>query len=63
MVEVKLTIEDYQNIGNWYEFAFGKIEINSKKYIQIRSKNTDHITLRKLSVMAQSKLDGVNESW
>ena len=49
-VEIALTIEDYHNLMNWYELAFAK---KSPKDIL----NRDHQTFRKLSVMAQAKVE------
>ena len=53
-VEVALTIEDYHNLMNWYELAFGR---KSPKDIN----NRDHQTFRKLSVMAQAKVEEEKE--
>ena len=53
-VEVTLTIEDYHNLMNWYELAFAK---KSPKDILSR----DHQTFRKLSVMAQAKIEEEKE--
>ena len=53
-VEVALTIEDYHNLMNWYELAFAK---HSPKDIL----NRDHQTFRKLSVMAQAKVEEEKE--
>ena len=53
-VEVALTIEDYHNLMNWYELAFAK---HSPKDIN----NRDHQTFRKLSVMAQAKVEEEKE--
>ena len=49
-VEVSLTVTDYHNLMNWYELAFAK-----KNPRDIGS--IDHATFRKLSVMAQSKVE------
>ena len=46
-VEVELSVADYHNILNWYELAFAK---KSPKDIA----NTDHSTLRKVTVMADA---------
>ncbi len=53
-VDVTLSITDYHNLLNWYELAFAKIEPKDIK-------NADHMTFRKLSVMAQSKLEEEKE--
>ena len=49
IVEVKLTVDDYHNIMNWFELAFAK----NKPY-DIPMK--EHLTIRKISVMVQAKL-------
>ena len=49
-VEVELTIEDYRNLMNWYELSFAK---KNPRDID----NKDHQTFRKLSVMAQAKIE------
>ena len=49
-VEVSLTVTDYHNLMNWYELAFAK-----KNPRDIG--NIDHATFRKLSVMAQAKVE------
>ena len=49
IVEIKLTVDDYHNIMNWFELAFAK----NKPY-DIAMK--EHRTIRKISVMVQAKL-------
>ena len=46
-VEVELSVSDYHNILTWYELAFAKK--NLKDFA-----NKDHITFRKVTVMAQA---------
>ena len=53
-VEVALTITDYHNLMNWYELAFAKFRPRDIA-------NTDHETFRKLSVMAQAKVEEEKE--
>ena len=55
-VEVTLTIEDYHNLMNWYELAFAK---RSTKDVG----GNDRTTFRKLSVMAQTRIEELNESY
>ena len=55
-VEVELNVSDYHNLMNWYELAFAK-----KKPSDIG--NNDHATFRKLSVMAQTRIEELNESY
>ena len=53
-VEVELSITDYHNILCWYELAFAKKNIKD-----IADK--DHVTYRKVTVMAQSKVEEQKE--
>ena len=46
-IDVEFSIADYHNIMNWYELAFAK---KSPSDIS----NTDHATLRKVTVMADA---------
>ena len=50
IVEVKLTVDDYHNIMNWYELAFAK---NKPSEIPMK----EHSTFRKLSVMAEAYVE------
>jgi hypothetical protein len=52
--EVALSVTDYHNLMNWYELAFAK-----KKPSDIANK--EHMTFRKLSVMAQALVEEEKE--
>ena len=53
-MEIELSISDFHNIMNWYELAFAKHKPN-----EVADK--EHSTLRKLSVMAQTRIDEQKE--
>ena len=50
-VEVALTLEDYHNLMNWYELAFGKD--------QGKQKEEDQNAFKKITVMCLSKMEEV----
>tara|TARA_R110000824_G_scaffold93695_2_gene226526 strand:- start:582 stop:782 length:201 start_codon:yes stop_codon:yes gene_type:complete len=52
--EVALSVTDYHNLMNWYELAFAKFR---PKDIG----NKEHMTFRKLSVMAQALIEEEKE--
>ena len=49
-VEVGLNVTDYDNILCWYELAFAKKNLKDIA-------NKDHITFRKITVMAQAVVE------
>ena len=49
-VEVGLNVTDYHNILCWYELAFAKKNLKDIA-------NKDHITFRKITVMAQAVVE------
>ena len=53
-VEVELNVSDYHNLMGWYELAFAK---NKPSEIPMK----EHSTFRKLSVMAQAKVEEEKE--
>ena len=53
-LEVSLNITDYHNLMNWYELAFAKFRPRDIP-------DKEHQTFRKLSVMAQAKVEEEKE--